>query len=45
MGANMQINLNWDTSVSAAPSFFKAAVQQAANLLSATLLHPISVSI
>ncbi|MBU6994285.1 MAG: NF038122 family metalloprotease [Ferrovum myxofaciens] len=41
----MQINLNWDTSVSAAPSFFKAAVQQAANLLSATLLNPISVSI
>ncbi len=41
----MQIKLHWDTSVSAAPSFFQAAVQQAANLLSATLLNPISVSI
>ncbi|MBW8028215.1 MAG: hypothetical protein GJU73_12440 [Ferrovum sp.] len=41
----MQINLSWDSSTGAAPSFFKAAVQQAANLLGAELLNPVSVTI
>lgn len=41
----MQINLSWDPSTGAAPSFFRAAVQQAANLLGAELLNPVSVAI
>jgi hypothetical protein len=41
----MQINLSWDSSVSAAPAGFQAEVQQAATELGAAILNPVSVSV
>ncbi len=41
----MQINLTWDSSVSSAPSFFKTALQNAADLLGQTILDPATVTI
>lgn len=41
----MQINLTWDSSVSSAPSFFKTAVQNAADLLGQAILNPVTVTI
>lgn len=41
----MQINLSWDASASYAPTGFKAAVQQAANILDAQILNNLTVTI
>ncbi|MDE2260223.1 MAG: NF038122 family metalloprotease, partial [Betaproteobacteria bacterium] len=41
----MQINLSWDSSVTAAPSNFKTDIQIAASQLDAAILDPITVTI
>ena len=41
----MEINLIWDSSTSNAPTSFRSAVQQAADILSTTILNNITVNI
>ena len=45
LGVNLEINLIWDSSTSNAPISFRSAVQQAADILSTTILNNITVNI